>query len=407
MVDRRRFLGITAAAGASLTLAPHWLRGLQLHQSPQLILRAIPSSGEKLPVIGLGFADHPSCADPAALKEVLKTYYEKGGRVFDSQQSSAPSEQFHATVANELGIQNNLFMAVKGYPSANGPLTDAAVAHARVDNLLAMFKVSKLDVVHIPFVAGPAYWAAMKEEKQKGRIRYLSLAVSSFPPFERVESIMRTEPIDFITVDYGVDRRWSEEKILPLAQELKIAVLTIFPFGGADGASCTPGKGLFARVAGTPLPAWAAEFDATSWAQFFLKYVISHPAVTSVRTGTTKTSHILDNLGGGTGRLPDAAMRKRMADFIDALPAIVAPVVLDRYAGEYKDPASDVVFVFRRGGEKLLMKRGGAAEVALIARNNKRFVAPDGSAFEFQAQGPAVPMVIVEQGGTKTTLQRR
>jgi hypothetical protein len=136
---------------------------------------------------------------------------------------------------------------------------------------------------------------------------------------------MRNEPIDFIGVNYDVDKRGAEKTILPLAQERKIAVMALMPFGGANGASCSGGKGLFARVANTPLPEWAAEFDAKSWAQFFLKYIVSHPAVTAVRVGTTKPHHMLDNIGGGIGRLPDEATRQRMAQFIDALPPVAVP----------------------------------------------------------------------------------
>jgi aryl-alcohol dehydrogenase-like predicted oxidoreductase len=123
--------------------------------------------------------------------------------------------------------------------------------------------------------------------------------------------VMQTEPLDFIGVDYAVDNRDAEARILPLAMERKIAVMVYVPFGRAD---------LFERVADRPLPDWAAGFDAASWAQFFLKYVLGHPAVTVVTPATSKASHMVDNLGGGIGRLPDQAMRRRMAEWIDALP---------------------------------------------------------------------------------------
>jgi aryl-alcohol dehydrogenase-like predicted oxidoreductase len=131
---------------------------------------------------------------------------------------------------------------------------------------------------------------------------------------------MRNEPIDFIGVDYDVSNRRVEDTILPLARERKIGVMAFFPFNNAQGLSCTGGTSLFSRVANRPVPEWAAEFDARTWAQFFLKYVISHPAVSVARTGTTKATHMVDNLGGGIGRLPNEATRKRMAQFVDALP---------------------------------------------------------------------------------------
>ena len=409
MIDRRRFLEIAAGAGASVAITPQLLRALQ--QSGKLIQRAIPSTGETLPVLGLGFADHAGCADPVVLKEILQTFFDNGGKVFDTQQTSGePTEQFHATVANELGIQNKLFLGLKGYAGRSGPLTDPAMATARVESLLAKFKVSKLDLVQVPPAADPKYWAAMKDAKKEGRIRYLGAAITSFGPYPVFESIMRNEPIDFISVDYNVGSRDAEEKILPLARERKIAVLTFFPFGGANGLSCAGGKGLFGRVANTPLPAWAAEFDAKTWAQFFLKYVVSHPAVTAVRTGTTKTHHMLDNIGGGIGRLPNEATRKRMAEFIEAIPLALPPQALDRYAGEYK-AASGLTAVFRRDGETLFVKSGTNPEAPLAARTPRRFADPQGSVFEFQLAGvgPATRSVgvILEQGGQKILLERK
>src|SRR5688500_8297528 len=127
---------------------------------------------------------------------------------------------------------------------------------------------------------------------------------------------MRNEQIDIVGTDYSVSDRRVEETILPLAQERKIGFMAYFTFDR--------GRGL-RRVANTPLPEWAAEFDAKTWAQFYLKYVVSHPAVTVARTGTTKAAHMLDNVGGGVGRLPDEAMRKRMAELVDAWPPVVPP----------------------------------------------------------------------------------
>jgi diketogulonate reductase-like aldo/keto reductase len=406
MVNRREFLGIAAGAGAALTLPPHLLRALQ-QPAGTLIQRAIPSTGEMLPVIGLGFANHPSCADPAALKAVLKTFFENGGRVFDTGHSNANAEQVHATLADELGIQNELFLGLKGY---SGPAsTDPDVAKAQIESLLARFKVRQLDMVVMQPAAEPRYWDVMNEAKREGRIRYLGAMVTSFGSYPLFESVMRKAPLDFITVDYCIDRRGADERLLPLAQELKLAVLTFFPFGGANGQSCVSGRGLFARVADTPLPPWAAEFDAKTWAQFFLKFIISHPAVTAVRTGTTKAHHVLDNIGGGIGRLPDEAMRRRMAEFIDALPAIVDVVTLDRYAGEYAAFGSTAIF--RREGGQLFVKVGTDPEVPLIGRSNTRFVDPAGSVFDFQLTGvgPATRAtgVILERGSQKITLERK
>ena len=425
MINRREFLGLTAGAGATLALTPELLCALpralppdrqtaRPQQQGQLIQRAIPSSGEMLPVIGLGFANHAGCADAAALKEVLKTFVANGGRVFDTNHQNEPrAQEATATIVNELGVQNELFFSLRGIiggggRSATPPSPEAAKAH--IESLLASFKVPRLDLVVGFPEADPTYWNVLKEAKKAGRIRYLGTMVTSFGPYPPVEAMMRSEPLDFITVDYRVDGRGAEEKILPLAQERKIAVIAFFPFGGANGLSCVSDRGIFERIGNRPLPEWAAEFDAKTWAQFCLKYVVSHPAVTAVRTGTTKPHHILDNIGGGIGRLPNEATRKRMAELIDSFPLAVLPQTLDRYVGEYK-AASGLTATFRRDGATLFVKSGTNPEVPLAARTTRRFVDPQGSVFEFQIQGvgPAwkATGVILEQGSQKTILEKK
>jgi hypothetical protein len=270
----------------------------------------------------------------------------------------------------------------------------------------------------VPVVSDPTWLAALKEEKKAGRVRYIgvqTIVVKFQTP--QLEAIMRNEPIDFIGVDYDLGNRHIEDTILPLAQERKIAVIAFFPFGNNAGVSCGSGLNLFARVGNRPLPEWAADFDAKTWAQFFAKYVISHPAITVARVGTTKAHHMLDNIGGGIGRLPNEATRKRMAELIDsfpaptppqrggpppgaALPGIALPVaVLDRYVGEYKS-AAGFTATFRRDGDKLFVKPGPNSEVALNARSETRFQDPRGPIFEFQldAQGK-VTGAILEQNG--------
>jgi aryl-alcohol dehydrogenase-like predicted oxidoreductase len=326
MVNRREFLGISIGAGATLSLTPQLLRALE-QQSGKLIRRAIPSSGEMLPVVGLSFSNHPVCADHAALKEVLKTFADNGGRVYDAMHVSAPStEQFHITAANELGIQNKLFWSTRGIPGGVAPQQTAAFVNGHIDSLLARIKVPKIDLVMLPARDDLTWLAALKEEKKAGRVRYIGVQVIADNFYPQLESIMRNEPIDFIGVDYDVGNRARvEDTVLPLAQERKIGVMAFFPFGNNGGMDCGSGLNLFARVGGKPLPEWAAEFDAKTWAQFFLKYVISHPAITVARVGTSKAAHMLDNIGGGIGRLPNEATRKRMAALIDSFPAPTPP----------------------------------------------------------------------------------
>jgi aryl-alcohol dehydrogenase-like predicted oxidoreductase len=422
MVNRRDFLGITLGAGATMALTPEFLRALQ-QQGGKLIQRAIPSTGEMLPAIGLSFSNHPGCADHAALKQVLKVFADNGGRVFDAMHVSPASEQFHITAANELGIQDKLFWSTRGTPGNAAAQADLIKPY--IDSLLARLKVPKIDLVMLPVVADSATFAALKEEKKAGRVRYIGVqTIVAKSQSAQLETLMRNEPIDFIGVDYDLGNRHVEDTILPLARERKIAVMAFFPFGNNFGASCSSGSNLFGRVGARPLPEWAAEFDAKTWAHFFAKYVISHPAITVARVGTTKATHMLDNIGGGIGRLPNEATRKRMAEFIDAIPPVPMPqrgqappplapgialpvAVLDRYIGEYK-AASGFTAIFRREGDKLFVKPGTNPEVALLARSETRFQDPRGPFFEFQLdeQGK-VTGAVLEQGAQRIPLERK
>jgi hypothetical protein len=266
----------------------------------------------------------------------------------------------------------------------------------------------------------------LKEEKKAGRVRYIGvMTIVVMNQAAQLEALMRNEPIDFIGVEYDIGKRFVEETILPLAMEKKIGVIAYFPYGNNSGVSCGAlSLNLFARVGNRPVPAWAAEFDAKTWGQFFTKYVISHPAITVARVGTTKPQHMLDNLAGGVGRLPNEATRRRMAALIDSIPApvppqrgqappplapgIVLPVaVLERYVGEYK-AASGFTATFRVEGTSLFVKPGPNSEVALLARSETRFQDPRGPFFEFQldAQGK-VTGALLEQGTQRIPLERK
>ena len=422
MMDRRKLLGVVAGAGASLALSPELLRALQRSgalyaPAAKLIERVIPSSGEKIPAVGLAFSNHPSCADHAALTEVVKAFAEGGGKMLDATLANAASEQFHFAAASELGITRNLFWSARAFlpgppdPSKSG----AAVVKAQLDSLLAKLDVPRIDLAWVNAAGPPALLAALKDEKKAGRVRYIgALTIVAEAQSAQLEALMRNEPIDFIGVDYDASNRHAEETILPLAMERKIGVMAYFPFSNNSGVSCSQlSRNLFARVGNTPLPEWAAEFDAKSWAQFFMKYVLGHPAITVARVGTTKVHHMVDNMGGGVGRLPDEATRKRMAAVVDALPALpplpqnpaaapgiaVAAAVLDRYVGEYK-AASGFTAIFRRDGDKLIVKPGNNPEAPLNARSETRFQDPRGPMFEFQLdpQGKVTGAVLEQQG---------
>jgi aryl-alcohol dehydrogenase-like predicted oxidoreductase len=422
MIDRRIFPGLTAFACAALAMSAQSLGAQQLNG--KLIQRAVPSSGEMLPVIGLAFSNHPGCADRTTLKEVVKTFADNGGKLIDASLANASSEQFHFTAANELGIASNVFWAARAF--LPGPGGTAAGVKTQIDSVLAKIRASRLDIAWVNAAGDPALLAALKEEKKAGRVRYIGvMTIVVKNQAAQLEAIMRNEPIDFIGVDYDIGNRFVEEKILPLAQEKKIGVIAFFPFGNNSGVSCgSLSLNLFARVGNRPLPPWAAEFDAKTWAQFFGKYVISHPAITVARIGTTKPQHMLDNMASGVGRLPNEATRKRMAALIDSFPAPVPPQrgqappppppgitlpvsVLERYVGEYKS-ATGFTAVFRVEGTSLFVKPGPNSEVALLARTETRFQDPRGPYFEFQidAQGK-VTGAVLEQGTQRIPLERK
>ena len=429
MVNRREFLGITVGAGATLVLTPELLRAQQ--SGGKLIQRAIPSSGEMLPVISFGARS----AEPAAFKEVLKTLLDNGGKVVDVLHGGPAGEQGARTAANELGIQNKLFwttplsVTVPTLPGYAGPplKVDSAAVKAAVEEKLTRFKVPTIDLVMVGTnVDVPMHLAALREMKKEKRVRSIGVHHLAFPPnaptppFGDLESIMRNEPIDFVGTDYSVGDRRVEEKILPLAQERKIGFMAYFPFDR---------RRIFQRASSTPLPEWAAEFDAKSWAQFFLKYVLGHPAVIVARTGTTKAEHMLENIGGGIGRLPDEATRKRMAELVDSLPptpppkpqqqpkasqepaVVLSATTLDRYVGEYTYAATAQTVTVRRDGDRLFLKvSGNIPEGPLVARSETRFGVPwPDSTIEFQLDGQGkVTGAMVEQfGGQRIPLERK
>ena len=328
MISRREFLGTSLGAGAVLALAPpspELVEGpepLRARQSSALTLiqRAIPSTGEKLPVISFNPQQE---SDNAGMKGILKTLLDNGGTVVGI--SHGGGEPMARIAAGELGIQNTFFWAttLNGPPARPPdepppPKADAAAVRSQLETKLAKFNASKTDLVMTGSYAAthdPTYLGVLREMKKEGRVRYIGvhhLAFPTGPAFRDLEAVMRNEPIDFVATDYHVGDRRVEQEILPLAQERKIGFMAHFPFDRGR---------LFHRASGTSIPDWAAEFDARTWAQFFLKYVLSHPAVTVARTGTTKAAHMLENIGGGIGRLPNEAMRKRMAELVDSLPA--------------------------------------------------------------------------------------
>lgn len=317
MITRREYLKLSLAAGAAFTVGPV---ALFADAPPRgaLITRAIPSSGEQIPVVGLGssatFAQVARSEDVSALREVFSAMLEHGGTVFDTAPGYGASEAVSGRIAKELGLTDRIFWATKvNVVPRGGDRADPAAARAQLQTSYERIGKGKIDLNQVHNLADvPTQLPILKEAKEAGHVRYVGVTTTSPQQYERLIPVMQREPLDFIGIDYAIDNRNIEERILPLAQERGIAVMVYMPFGRTR---------LWQRVRGHEVPAWAAEFDARSWGQFFLKFALSHPAITVVTPATSQARHMIDNMGAAYGRLPDAAMRARMIAHIDALPS--------------------------------------------------------------------------------------
>ena len=275
-----------------------------------LITRAIPSSGERVPIIGLGssasFAQVARSEDVSALREVLGRLVELGGTVFDTAPAYGASEEVAGRIARELGIERKLFWATKlNVAPRGGGSADPAAAREQLEASFRRIGKPVIDLVQVHNMGDlRTQLSILREYKEKGRVRYIGVTTA----FESQYAAL----IDFIGTNYAIDDRHAEQTILPLARERGIAVLVYAPFGRTR---------LWRRVAGREVPEWAREFDARTWAQFFLKYVASHPAVTAITPATSRPANMADNIGGGIGLLPDEAARRRMIELVEALPA--------------------------------------------------------------------------------------
>jgi len=299
-ITRREILKLGAGVAASA------LAG-SAHSATELLTRPIPSSGERLPVVGIGTNRYRSGAEAeiAPLRETLKAFAAAGGKLIDTAPMYGSSEVVLGQLIAELGIRKQLFLATKVYASGR---------EAGIDEMNDSFKrlrTDRIDLIQVHNLSDTAtQLATMREGKKAGRYRYVGITTSQDAQYAEMEEVMKRETLDFVQVDYSIDNRSAAERILPLALERGAAVLVNLPFGRAR---------LFSAVRGKPLPPWAAEFDCASWAQFFLKYVIGHPAVSVAIPGTRRPEHVTDNLGAARGRLPDPAQRRKMEEFFETL----------------------------------------------------------------------------------------
>ena len=274
----------------------------------QLIPRPVPSTLEPLPVIGIGtwqtFDVGAGAAERAPLREVLKAFAAGGGRVLDSSPMYGAAESVAGDLIAELGLRERLFIATKVWTSGRDE------GMRQMEESFRRLKVQKMDLMQVHnLVDVSTHTKTLLEWKHRQRVRYIGITHYTSSAYAEVERWLKTKQYDFLQINYSLGERDAEKNILPLARDLGVAVIVNRPF--AEGA-------LFRRIKGKSLPPWAAELGIASWAQFFLKWIASHPAVTCAIPGTGKPEHVLDNLAAGRGRLPDAAQRRDMAQYFDS-----------------------------------------------------------------------------------------
>jgi aryl-alcohol dehydrogenase-like predicted oxidoreductase len=303
----RSGLTVGAAAAAAFTFRGP-LRAAEPAELPP-ITKAIPTTGEKLPAVGLG-TDKFRASDRDAIQAEIQRMQQMGGTVIDTAAAYCDSEELIGGALAALNLRNRLFIATKLTASGAGLFGNGPGGKASFDRSLERLKTPRVDLLQVHNLDGvEALMPVLQEWKQAGRIRYIGITTSRVGQHAEMVELMRKHTLDFVQVDYSLANRDAAANVLPLAMERRVAVLANIPFG----------FGAVLRQAQTrKLPAWAADIDATSWGQLLLKYVISHPAVTCAIPGSTQVAHLEDNQRAARGRLPDEALRRKMEQFWDA-----------------------------------------------------------------------------------------
>jgi aryl-alcohol dehydrogenase-like predicted oxidoreductase len=303
--SRRELLKLSAGAGL-IAAAGHWHPVMA--ETATRITTTIPSTGEQLPAIGIGTRDYRSNADADEMvrfRQTLDVFHSAGGRVIDTSPNYGNAETVIGGLLRDIGIRDDMFMATKV------DREDQQEGIERMNQSFELLGGDRIDLMQVHNLRGTeAELETMKAWKEQGRFRYLGVTTHRPAQYDEMQDVMRRHPLDFIQLNYSLADRSAEQSILPLALDRGIAVLVNLPF--ARGR-------LFKAVANKALPDWAADMDAGSWGQVFLKYVISHPAATLPIPGTTKPDHARDNMGAAVGRLPDAALRREIEKFIAPL----------------------------------------------------------------------------------------
>jgi len=304
-LSRRRLLGYLPVASAAAMMWP--LTGAA--QPGPVATRPIPSTGEALPLVGLGtritfnVGRDTEARDSCA--EVMRAFFEAGGRLIDSSPMYGSSQEVVGYGLQKLGPPSNLFSADKVW------ISSGSAGPSQIEQSRRHWRVPRFDLLQVHnLLSWEAHLRTLLAMKAAGEVRYVGITTSEGRRHREFERVMRQHPLDFIQVTYNILDREVEDRILPLAAGRGIGVIVNRPF--QQGA-------LLDRLERYPLPPWAAEIDAKSWAQFILKFIVSHPAVTCTIPATTRVDHVRENMAAATGRLPDAAMRARMIAYVESL----------------------------------------------------------------------------------------
>ncbi len=303
-VRRRDALRLVGAAGMGAAMRAKSAAGAAGPGPGSAILtRRIPSTGETIPVVGLGtwqtFDVAPGPAALAPLEEVLGAFAELGGRLVDSSPMYGRSEEVVGDLADRLGLQSKLFLATKVWTSG------AAAGIRQMEESMRKLRAGRIDLMQVHnLVDVDAHLATLAGWKREGRVRYVGVTHYTADSHEAVGRLIASKPVDFVQINYSVGERDAERRLLPIARERGVAVIATRPFAGGD---------LVRRLRAKPLPAWAAEIDCDSWAQVLLKFVVSHPAITCAIPATSRPDHLRDNMKAAHGRLPDETLRARIA----------------------------------------------------------------------------------------------
>ena len=293
-------------ATAGLATGAGWI-GPLLAQTP-LNMITIPSSGQQIPSIGIGCRNYRGPADSQAMsvfRDTFATFHRLGGKVVDTSPNYGNSETVIGGIMRELGIRDDLWLATKV------DRTDRASGITRMERSFELLGGDSFELMQVHNLRGAdVQLETMRSWKEQGRFRYIGVTTSSDRQYDALAEVLERHRLDFIQIDYSLGNRNAAERLLPMALDRGIAVLVNLPFGRGR---------LFRAVGDRPLPDWAADIDASSWAQVFLKYIMSHASGAIPIPGTTKPHHAEDNVAAARGRLPDANLRREMERFIDPL----------------------------------------------------------------------------------------